>query len=192
LGRDDPKAPGVEKDPATDHMDMGCTPIDDKTFLVGDPSMARDAIATFTPKERAQLEEVLSKRAGHEVKLPDASASGPFQPRNRDDQSDFDAYAHILEAKGYKVLRVPHLEPPKDRDPYISYNNCLMERFEKDGKEVRRVFLPHYGIQKLDEAADKVWKSQGFEVHPIPLGALSAEWGALRCVSNWLDRSPRG
>lgn len=189
MGRDDPAAPGQEKDPATDHMDMGCTPIDDNTFLVGDPSLAKDAVATFTPKEREQLEAVLSKRAGHEVKLPE---QGQFQPHNRDDQSDFDAYAHILESKGYKVVRVPHLEPPKAGDPYISYNNCLMERFEKDGKEVRRVFLPQYGIPKLDEMADKVWESQGFEVHPIPLGALSSEWGALRCVSNWLDRSPKG
>lgn len=189
MGRDDPKFPGREFDPATDHMDMGCTPIDDNTFLVGDPSMAKDIIAGMAPKEKDQVEKVLSERAGHAVKLPD---SGPFQPHNRDDQSDFDAYAHVLEAKGYKVIRVPHLEPPKAGDPYLSYNNCLMERFEKDGKEIRRVFLPHYGVPKLDEAADKVWKSQGFEVHPIALQALSAEWGALRCVSNWLDRSPRG
>jgi len=189
MGRDDPQNPGAEKDPATDHMDMGCTPIDDKTFLVGDPSLAKDAIATMSSNEKQAVEDVLSKRAGYPVKLPE---QGPFEPHNRDDQSDFDAYAHILESKGYKVVRVPHLEPPKAGDPYISYNNCLMERFEKDGKEVRRVFLPHYGVQKLDDMADKVWESQGFEVHPIPLNALSAEWGALRCVSNWLDRSPRG
>ncbi len=186
MGRDDPKLPGREMDPATDHMDMGCTPIDDHTFLVGDPSLARQAVASMLPEEKAHLEEVLSKRAGYAVKLNE------FEPHNRDDQNDFDAYAHILEAKGYKVVRVPHLEPPKAGDPYTSYNNCLMERFEKDGKEIRRVFLPHYGVQKLDDMADKVWQSQGFEVHPIPLGALSAQWGALRCVSNWLDRSPRG
>lgn len=189
MGRDDPKLPGREMDPATDHMDMGCTPIDDNTFLVGDPSLAKQVVNSMAPDEKDQLEHVLSMRAGYPVKL---SQAGQFQPHNRDDQSDFDAYAHILESKGYKVLRVPHLEPPKDGDPYLSYNNCLMERFEKDGKEVRRVFLPHYGIKKLDDMADQVWKSQGYEVHPIPLEALSAEWGALRCVSNWLDRSPRG
>jgi hypothetical protein len=213
MGRDDPAAPGVEKDPATDHMDMGATPVDDKTYFVGDPSLARQAIASMTGPERAKLEGLLSKRAGYAVTLP------VFQPHNRDDQSDFDAYAHILEAKGYTVARVPHLEPPKAGDPYISYNNCLMERFDRGtlGRalravatfasftfaapgmmrvrlftETRRVFLPHYGIAKLDDLADAVWKQHGFTVIPIPLWALSSEWGALRCVSNWLARWPRG
>ncbi len=189
MGRDDPSRPGKEMDPATDHMDMGCTPIDDNTFLVGDPSLAKQVVNALAPADREKLEGILSQRAGHPVTLPEKQA---FEPHNRDDQNDFDAYAHILESKGYKVVRVPHLEPPKAGDPYLSYNNCLMERFEKDGKEIRRVFLPHYGIQKLDDMADKAWQSQGFEVHPIPLQALSAEWGALRCVSNWIDRYPRG
>ena len=37
-----------------------------------------------------------------------------------------------------------------------------------------------------------IWKENGFEVVPMPLGALSQRWGALRCISNWLDRSPHG
>jgi hypothetical protein len=163
MGKDDPATPHVEE-PATDHMDMGLTPIDDDTFLVGDPGLAQ---------------RLLGKR--------------PASARNRDNQEDFDAYARTLEARGYKVLRVPHAEP--DDSPsgaYVSYNNCLMERFEKDGKEIRRVFLPVYGIPELDDYAMEVWKSQGYEVHPIPLDALSERWGALRCISNWLDRSPRG
>ena len=136
--------------------------------------------------EKEQLVNMLSERAGHPV--------NPLDPAKYDSvkQSDFDAYAHILEGKGYQVLRVPYLEPLDPGDPYFSYNNCLMERFDKDGQPVRRVFLPHYGVQKLDDIADNVWKSQGFDVHPIPLATLSSEWGALRCVSNWIDRSPRG
>jgi len=186
MGREDPTLPGQEMDPATDHMDMGCTPVDDNTSFVGDPSLAKQAIASMSAIEREALEGLLSRRAGHEVKLP------VFAPHNRDDQSDFDAYVHILEGLGYQVGRVPHLEPPKPGDPYISFNNCLMERFIKDGREIRRVFLPHYNNAKLDDMADAVWKAHGFEVHPIPLWALSSEWGALRCVSNWLDRWPRG
>jgi hypothetical protein len=186
MGRDDPAQPGKLMDDATDHMDMGCTPVDDKTCFVGSPSLALQAIDSMTRPERRQLQRVLSKRAGHAVKLPLVVA------HNRDNQSDFDAYAHLLEQMGYKVERVPHLEPPQPGKPYISYNNCLMERFEKDRREIRRVFLPHYGIAKLDDMADAVWKRNGFAIIAIPFWALSSEWGVLRCVSNWLVRWPRG
>ncbi len=85
-------------------------------------------------------------------------------------------------------MPLPHHEPAQSGDPYITYNNCLMERFEKDGHEYRRVFLPVYG-QPSDDVAIKTWESQNFEVVPMPLDQLSSRWGALRCISNWLDRS---
>lgn len=183
LGKDDPTTPHAEE-PATDHMDMGCTPIDDNTFLVGDPGLAKQIVGKMSYKELDDAERILSKSAGKPVRLPRAG------DRNRDCQEDFDAYAKTLTDKGYNVVRVPHAEPGMSRS-YISYNNCLMERFTReDGTDVRRVFLPVYGIPKLDEAATKIWESQNFEVIPMELGALSQRWGALRCVSNWLDRSP--
>lgn len=157
MGRDNPKTAHVEE-PASDHMDMSMTPVDDNTFFVGDPSLAHEILGT----------------------APD---------RNRDNQEDFDAYAKTLTDKGYSVIRLPHLEPSEAGAPYLTYNNCLAERFEKDGEMVRRVFLPQYGIEKLDSAARNIWESQGFEVIPMPLDQLSAYWGALRCISNWLDRS---
>ena len=153
MGRDNPATPGHTEEPATDHMDMGMTPVDDHTYFVGDPSLY-----------------------------------GEPTGRNRDNQQDFDQYAQTLKDKGYNVLRVPHHEPQAPGEPYITYNNCLMERFEKDGHEVRRVFLPVYG-QASDETAIKTWESQNFEVIPMPLDQLSSRWGALRCISNWLDRS---
>lgn len=153
MGRDNPSTPHIEE-PATDHMDMGCTPVDDNTFFVGDPSLYK----------------------------------GPGVDRNRDNQEDFDAYAKTLTDKGYNVIRLPHHEPSQSGDSYITYNNCLMERFEKDGKEYRRVFLPVYG-QDSDNVAIKTWEGQGFEVVPMPLEHLTTRWGGLRCISNWLDRS---
>lgn len=152
MGRDNPDTPHKEE-PATDHMDMGMTPIDEKTFLVGDPSL-----------------------------YPGGT------DRNRDNQQDFDAYAKTLTDKGYNVLRVPHHEPAQSGDSYITYNNCLMEIFEKEGKEYRRVFLPVYG-QASDQTAIKTWESLNFEVVPMPLDKLTTRWGGLRCISNWLDRS---
>jgi hypothetical protein len=161
MGRDDVTTPHHEE-PATDHMDMGLTPVDDKTFFVGDPTLTRRLLGNKTP-------------------------AAWF---NRDNPDDFNGYAKTLAGKGYNVLRLPHHEPAQNGDPYITYDNCLMERFQKDGQEVRRVFLPVYNIPELDNYATKVWQSQGFEVIPMPLDKLSAEWGALRCISNWLMRSP--
>ncbi len=183
LGMDQLDTPHVEE-PASDHMDMGCTPIDDNTFLVGDPGLAKKIVAGMSSKELDDAERLLSESAGKPVRLPRDG------DRNRDNQEDFDAYAKTLSDKGYNVVRVPHAEPGLSRS-YISYNNCLMERFSReDGTDVRRVFLPVYGIPKLDDAATKIWEEQNFEVIPMELGALSQRWGALRCVSNWLDRSP--
>lgn len=183
LGKDDPLTPRREE-PASDHMDMGCTPIDDKTFFVGDPGLAKKLASKMSPEELEQAERLLSEAAGKPVRLP---LEGD---RNRDNQEDFDAYVRTLQSKGYDVVRLPHAEPGLSRS-YISYNNCLMERFEKDGKEVRRVFLPIYEIPKMDDFAIKTWQEHDYEVIPIPLGALSQRWGALRCISNWLDRSPK-
>ncbi len=182
LGADDPSTAHKEE-PASDHMDMGCTPVDDQTFFVGDPGLAKKLVARMSPEELRQAEEILSESAGHPVRLP------RLDDRNRDNQEDFEAYVKTLSEKGYNIKRMPHAEPGLSRS-YISYNNCLMERFEKDGQEVKRVFLPVYGIPKLDDYAVDTWKSEGFEVIPMPLGALSQRWGALRCISNWLKRSP--
>lgn len=183
MGKDDPTTTHHEE-PATDHMDMGCTPIDDNTFFVGDPNLAKSLVAKMSPEEIRDAERILSESAGQPVRLPRPG------DRNRDNQQDFDAYEKTLKEQGYNVVRLPHAEPGISRS-YISYNNCLMERFEReDGSKVRRVFLPVYGIPKLDDYAIKTWESQDFEVIPMPLGGLSQRWGALRCVSNWLDRSP--
>ncbi|MGE0495804.1 MAG: hypothetical protein AB7S38_41750 [Vulcanimicrobiota bacterium] len=184
MGKDDPNTRHVEE-PATDHLDMGLTPIDDHTFFVGDPGLATRLLAEMTPAERQQAEAKLEQQLGYPVSLAQDSVE------NRDNPEDFDNYVRIVEKKGYKVVRLPHAEAGRVGSPYVSYNNCLMERFEKDGHEVRRVFLPVYGIDKLDDYAIKTWQEQGFEVHPMPLGVLSTRWGALRCISNWLDRGPQ-
>ncbi len=186
MGKDDPKTPHVEE-PATDHMDMGLTPVDDKTFFLGDPKLMERIFAKMSPEKLEKAKEQLSKMAGY-----------PMDPetyikisRNHNNPADFDAYEKTLKEKGYNVIRLPHSEPSWF-GPYITYNNCIMERFEKDGKEIRRVFLPVYGIEDLDNYAIKAYESQGFEVHPIRLDALSRRWGALRCITNWLERSPKG
>ncbi len=187
LGADDPNTPDHTEEPATDHMDMGFTPFGDKEAFLGDPGLAKQLLEGMTPAEIKQANERLSEIAGKPVTIENYFSG--VGTRNRDNQEDFESYKRIAEGKGLEVTRLPHLEP-QDGMPYISYNNCLMERFQKDGQEVKRVFLPQYGVPKLDDYARGTWESKGFEVIPMELGALSAYWGALRCISNWLERSP--
>jgi hypothetical protein len=188
MGKDDPSTPGVEQ-PASDHMDMGMTPVDEKTFMLGSPDLAKSLLKSMNPAELRQAEEALSTAAGKKIDLK----SYLSETRADDKQSDFDAYEKKFTADGYRVVKLPHAEPGWG-SPYITYNNCLMERWDKnnDGSEYRRIFLPVYGIPKLDNYAIDAYKKEGFDVIPMPLDALSSRWGALRCVSNWLERSPQG
>jgi len=188
LGKDDPTTPEIER-PASDHMDMGLTPVDEKTFMLGDPGLTNRIFRSMSPDELKQAEEVLSRAAGKKVDLKKYLED----TRADDSPHDFDMYEKKLTQDGYRVVRLPHSEP-NWWGPYITYNNCLMERFDKngDGTEYRRVFLPQMGIEKLDKYAVEAYEKEGFEVIPIRLDALSARWGALRCISNWLERSPRG
>jgi len=188
MGKDDPPTPQIEE-PASDHMDMGLTPVDEKTFMLGSPDLTKSLIRSMSPSELRQAEQVLSEAAGKRIDLKSYADTS----RKGDKQNEFDAYEKKLTGDGYRVVRLPHAEPDWG-SPYISYNNCLMERFDKnnDGTEYRRIFLPVYGIPKLDNFAIDAYKKEGFEVIPMPLDALSARWGALRCISNWLERSPQG
>jgi hypothetical protein len=189
MGADDPATPHPEE-PATDHMDMGLTPVDDQTFFLGDVNLARDLLKNLSPADKKVAEQQISNVMGKQIRLDDLLKD----TRNNNCQEDFDGYRKTLTSKGYNVISLPHLAPDHNNfgPPYLTYNNCLMERFDKDGKEFRRVFLPVYGISALDDYAIKQFQSQGFEVHPLPLDKLAAYWGALRCTTNWLERSPKG
>lgn len=188
MGKDDPSTSEMER-PATDHMDMGLTPVDEKTFMLGSPGLMERIVRGMNPEEISQANEILSRAAGKKVDLREYTN----ETRADDSPHDFDAYEKKLTDQGYRVVRLPHSEPDW-WGPYITYNNCLMERFDKngDGTEYRRVFLPVYGIDKLDNYAIQAYEKEGFEVIPMRLDALSARWGALRCTTNWLERSPQG
>jgi hypothetical protein len=188
MGKDDP-ATQHKEEPASDHLDMSFTPVDDKTIFVGDPKLFKELLSSMNKEELQHAEKTFSEIAGRKIDLK----SYIEDSRNRDNPEDFAAYVKTATEKGYDVKRMPHSEPSFGT-PYISYNNCLMERFDKngDGNEYRRVFLPTFGIPKIDNYAINNFKSEGFEVFPMELGALSARWGAIRCISNWLERSPQG
>lgn len=196
MGRDDPHNPSVELEDATDHLDMGMTAVDDEVFFVGSAALGKQILASLSPSERDSLQgNVSAFYAAHGVadyKLPEVEPEGAFEPRNRGNEDDFEAYVDWLQTWGKSVKRVPCLEPPQPGLPYYTGDNCDMQRFERDGKKVRNVFLPVVGVKTWDDAFSAPYEEEGFEVIPVPMSEVLAMLGAVRCTSNWLARSPRG
>jgi len=222
MGLDDPTTKEIEG-PASDHLDMSLTPIDDKTFLLGDPELARKLLKSMSPAEKKQANErfteIKKNALTEDIRLLKEKGDSRMSedkknqliamlekemdiPYNIDKELDtraqgdkpynFENYRKVLEEKGYEVDRVPHLEP-SGWGPYITKNNSLSERFTReDGTEVRRVFLPFFGIPAIDNYAKDVWEKHDFKVIDMPLANLSSRWGALRCISQWLERGPQG
>ena len=111
----------------------------------------------------------------------------------------FDRIGQGLEEHGYTVYRVPFLfggpeSVAPDRSeagqragyPMLTYNNVLLEV----SQDVRRAYVPRYGLQALDAAGAEAWSRAGFHVAPIDGLTISAMYGgALRCAVKVLGRS---
>lgn len=189
LGDDDPNTSIVEK-PATFHTDMGLTPIDSDKIFVGDPSIAVAAVNNMTAEERAdhnaRLNQALGLPANNDTLGELVHESTVNEP---DLQHNFDDNAKVVADRGYMIDRLPYLQGPPGRS-WVTYNNCLMESYTRDdGSKVRRVFLPTYDLPILDGIAKETYEKQGFEVIPLNLAALTSWRGAIRCISNVLDRN---
>jgi len=152
------------------HVDMYLTPIDDHTVLV-----ASTAVANM----------LLSSRAGFIDELV-----GILDPEDclgllarRGDR--FDAIAAQLTEYGYDVVRLPALADPAE-EWMVTYNNILME--ERDGQRI--VYMPVYDLPILDQAAEAVYRSLGFDVRTIDVSQVFQHGGAVRCLVNVFLREP--
>ena len=87
----------------------------------------------------------------------------------------FDRVAEMLAAKGFRVVRTPALVR-EGGGAFATYTSVLFDR-ERDGTRV--VYLPTYGLQALDEAAQRLYESEGFVVHAIDVVRLDASAGSL-------------
>ena len=188
IGADDPATSIVEQ-PPTFHVDMGITPIDSNKVLVGDPSIAVDAINKMTKEERADHNRRLNAALG---KPPWHDSLGALvhesTVKEKDLQHNFDVTAKKIGGSGYEMDRLPYLQGPSGYS-WVTYNNCLMESYTReDGSQVRRVFLPTYDLPILDGIAKATYEKNGFEVIPLNLAALTSWRGAIRCISNVLER----
>jgi hypothetical protein len=195
MGDDDPDTAAVEK-PATFHIDMGVTPINDDTVLVGSPAMAIEEIGKWSKDKYNAANKSLQQETGlrgdilknilrhNREEDPDDSSVMRIQ-------NNFESQVKRLESLGKNIIRLPYLEGDRySASPWITYGNCIQQDFSRpDGTHVKNVFLPVYGIP-LDEVATKTYESQGFEVIPLPLAAFTSLAGAIRCMSNYLGRTP--
>ncbi|MDQ7827186.1 MAG: hypothetical protein RDV48_30610 [Candidatus Eremiobacteraeota bacterium] len=194
VGDDDPSTPAKEK-PATFHIDMGVTPVDNTTVLLGSPTMAMNMIRSWSPDKYAQANASLQRETGLKGDIlgdimAHNSVADPKDPSVMMIQNNFDSQERKLRKAGKNIVKLPYLEGDnRKRTPWITYGNCIMQNFTaKDGRHVKNVFLPVYGIP-LDDVAKETYMAQGFKVVPLTLAAFTSLAGAIRCMSNYLGRS---
>lgn len=146
------------------HLDLGLGFLDDHTVTVADPSLARlDEGGSVTSDERARMVEAT---------------------REKGLQEKYDAAARTLAEHGYRVVRMPNLAGESLQSPYLTYQNVLIENYtDASGRQVKRVYLPVYGLPRLDATAADLYRAEGFEVVPIDAALLSTRLGGgIRCA----------
>jgi hypothetical protein len=130
-------------------------------MLVADPRLGRPLLSTTT------------------TELP----AGPDFTEST--QRLFDAVAEQLSSEGYRVVRIPTI-PAGDQKSYLTYVNVITE--QRGTRNI--VYLPAYqGAEALNNAAAEVWKSLGFEVHPVDCTSSYRCFGNLHCLVNVLRRA---
>jgi hypothetical protein len=195
------------------HIDLIVTPLADNQIAVADSRQgAKIASQTITqsPDRITRFERNCEKgffgdpsikrlvdSAGDSIDCP--NVVGQTQTAIRDSLSladSLDEIASQLSQGGYEVIRIPALIPNQSPEsgagenpilafPFMSYNNVLTETVANRSM----VYLPQYGIAKLDLAATQCWEGNGFTVRPIEGFQTSAmHGGALRCCTKVLLR----
>jgi len=152
------------------HVDMYLTPADDHRVLVASTAVAHMLLSSRTG--------VLDDLTG--LLAPEDGLGFLMMLGGR-----FDAVAAQLAEYGYEVIRLPALADPAE-EWMVTYNNVLID--EQDGQRV--VYMPVYDEPVLDQAAEAVYRSLGFDVRTIHVSQVFQHGGAVRCLVNVLAREP--
>ena len=94
-----------------------------------------------------------------------------------------DPSARSIREQGYTVVPVP-LVITRLQKVYVTYNNALVET--RAGE--RRIYMPVYGVQALDNAAKAAYEAEGFEVLPVRVRNVYRHTGSLRCLVGVVSR----
>jgi len=166
-------------------------------FSPGSPAYKGDLDMVMTPLggklvsvANTSLAEGVAKRLSSEGFDFVKPGTGEDSLRDyRFEQEELESVARALSQRGLTVVRVPllnRMERNGEVIPWCSYNNVLVEIFGNK----KRVYMPVYGIDDLDEAAAQVYAGLGFEVRKIKgLSEAAKHLGALRCSIKILERS---
>jgi len=104
----------------------------------------------------------------------------------------FDKAAAFLEGLGFQVVRIPLLPNGLDDEDEkndgvvgvsFNYSNVLTEVYG----DVRKVYLPRFGFEAMDNAADAAYRSAGFEpvfIDGLLTNALSVLQAGLDCLTS--------
>ena len=85
-----------------------------------------------------------------------------------------------LKQEGFKVKKMPFIPLYVNDKDSLTYNNMLL-----DGN---KIYLPSYGIPKLEEKVKKILEEEGFEVVFINWKKNIRLLGAIHCITNVIDR----
>lgn len=190
VAKDNPQTPLKEEQPAF-HIDMAMTPIGNDRFLVGDPGMAINIFKSLSPEDYNKVNASMNKECGFPpendliAKLIEVNNSPAHQ-------QNFDNVVRELEEKGYKTERIPCLIGLRTTWslPYVTYNNCIQENYtDDDGSMIKKVYLPTFGCEPLEQIAKAAYEREGFQVIPLNMAAVSILEGAIRCSSYPLART---
>jgi Porphyromonas-type peptidyl-arginine deiminase len=142
---------------AREHVDMYLAVAGPRTLLLGDPRPALEALD-----------------AGEDVR-----AFGRF-PREKQVAlvAAYDRVEERLKEEGFEVFRLPILHA--EDGVILTWTNAVAETRAKE----RRVYLPCYGLKRLDAMAQAGWKALGWEPVPITADAVIVLGGGVRCVTN--------
>lgn len=150
------------------HIDMGITFLDDHTVAVASPQLA-DSLLEGQPHPGLSDAELSTMRE---------------TTRDKELARKYDELAAMLQTHGYRVVRMPNLAGRALSSPYMTYQNVLIERYG----QVKRVYMPVYGVPATDRAARDAYRAEGFEVVEIPAALQSTRLGGgIRCAVGELD-----
>jgi hypothetical protein len=145
------------------HIGMYLTPLGNGTVAVGDPDMG---LALYRDSESRDVVD---------LEMNDAAYT-PFRNVIR-----------ILQERGLTVIHVPLLLTSTPR-VYVTYNNAILE----SNADSRRIYMPVYGLDDMDRAAERVFQDQGWTVLPVRVGKVYRHTGSLRCLVGVISRDGEG
>jgi len=147
---------------AREHVDMYLAVAGPGTLLLGDPRLGLKAMDEGEDLRRF----------------------GRF-PREKqlDLAEEYDRIAAGLGEAGFEVKRLPILHAADH--VILTWTNAVVEK--RGGK--CRVYLPEYGLKRLDRSAQDAWAAAGCEPVPISAEAVIILGGGVRCVTNAVRES---